>query len=140
MAPPSGDRDGCRQHGFSLVETVIALFLLGTGVTAVLTALQVSVAWSAQQQELATMERTLQEVAEHVRAAPFAFGAGTDYVGDAAPGATQTSLRCWNGSVSEPAFGTATCGSSPVQVVGIRVTLDDGSARTTEVVKRRHPE
>jgi len=133
------------EAGFTLIEVVITVMLIGTGVVAVLGALQVGVISASVQQDLAVAQVTLRGAAEHVKSEAFVGCAGTsDYASGFSPlpGAqvTITSVEHWNGTLagSRPYSGSCDDGDWP-QLVTIRVTVPDAPFNVsvvTEVVKR----
>ena len=133
------------EAGFTLIEVIITVMLIGTGVVAVLGALQVGVISASVQQDLAVAEVTLRGAAEHVKSETFVGCAGTSAYASGfspLPGAdvTITSVEHWNGTLSGTRPYSGTCNDTDwPQLVTIRVTVPDAPfdlAVSTEIVKR----
>lgn len=129
------------QDGFTLVEMLLAVAILGLGVTALVGGMMTSITVSDRGRSSAEASGDARRWAESV--------AGTTYADCAAsyatPGFAVTSGSTGNQSVSywSPASSSfvTTCGTdSGLQRVTLTVTSADGrAAETVQVLKRRRP-
>lgn len=135
------------ESGATLIEALITTALIGTGVVALLTSLQVAVSSAVVHQQLATAEATLRATAETIKAAPFVSCAGVGDFGSLpnVDGAqvTVVAVEHWDGTLgsSRPYAGGCADGSWP-QLVTISVEMTDGPVAVsvqTEMVKRAEP-
>lgn len=134
--------------GFSLVEILVAVVLLGGAGVSVLGAMAVSIRGSAIVRDGASAEAWLQNSADYLNGPtsplrPCSPGVATEYqtsirssvtppAGWVATGLTVTSVKSWNGSSFD-----ATCAGTPVlQLITLSVATPDGRmASSLEVVK-----
>ncbi len=128
-----------RDEGFTLMEVLVTLFVMGTGVLAVVAALQFSVDAVANQRALALSEAALLGFAEDIRGEPY-YDTDRDYGGDFDAGDVVVSVeevRCWTGDLSS-ATPYVPCGpgDTGAQLIRIRAEGPLGIVLRTDVVKR----
>jgi prepilin-type N-terminal cleavage/methylation domain-containing protein len=162
MSPaPPHDRDGGRaplrcDRGFSLVEVVISIVLMGTVLVAVLTAVSVAIRASSVSRDAAQVETVVVNVADRLNRAPFS--CQQDHYRQFAVAAVrsqgwwtnegeyaraaQVRTEFYDPSVSPPwREGTQPCpledfGKQRVQRITVTITSPDRSvSRTIQVVK-----
>lgn len=134
-----------REAGFSLIEVVIALLLLGTGVAAIVAALQVGATSAVVQRDRADAERVLRAASEQVKAAQPFIACVTEsqvhnsYLDGFDPGDVVVSAEVayWDGTLgsSSPFSGSCPGVGQAVQRIRLVATINDMSVGTT-VVKR----
>jgi len=128
-----------RDEGFTLMEIIVTLFVMGTGVLAVIAALQFSVDAVANQRALTLSEAGLRAFAEEIRGEPY-YDTDRDYGGDFDAGDVVVSVEqvlCWTGDLSS-ATPYTTCGSGDTgaQLIRLRAEGPLGVVLRTDVVKR----
>jgi len=145
--------DGARDHGFSLVEIVITIVLMGTVLIAIMNASITGIKASSASTDLAQIETVLQNAADRVNRAPLKCDYGM-YVQAAAqaahwsptqatatyrwfqPGADATAPGSWK--TAPDGFGCSTPGvaGKDVQLVTITIVSPNGRVtRSMQVVK-----
>jgi prepilin-type N-terminal cleavage/methylation domain-containing protein len=138
------------ESGFTLVELLIAMVVMGIIVVGLLPALALGIRSGDDQRTLSTAELTLRSLAEHVKAAPYEpcalpadYQAGwADPPDEEGITATVVEVAFWDQDLTGPAVVfQATCLGDPegsrLQQVLVRVDVaDTGSVHQTLVVKR----
>lgn len=126
-----------RDRGLTLVEVLLAVSILGIGVTSLVGGMMTSITVSSRGQQSAEGLSAIRAYAEAVSAASYA-DCATSYP---APGFTAPAgwsaatpvVSYWNGS----SF-TATCGTDRgLQKVTLRLTAADGAVETVAIAKRK---
>lgn len=129
-----------REAGFTLVDTIVGVAILGIGVTTVVGGMATSITVSARGRAAAEAQIAVRSYAELVAAATYVDCATSYSTPFTAPGgytATQA-VSYWDSATST--FG-ATCGTdSGLQRITLTVASDDGRASEVQpVAKRRRP-
>lgn len=145
---PAGSNDGTRDAGFSLVEAVITLALVGIAMLPIILSVQTNLKVSAQTHTIAQVETVLVNAADRVNRA----GEGCDYNVYVEAAALETGWKSQQavatyqyyvpGATSPVDAGTWVTGACPgsqrpdglVQKVTITVTSPDGKVTRTLVV------
>jgi prepilin-type N-terminal cleavage/methylation domain-containing protein len=121
------------EHGFSLVESVIAVAVLGIIVSAMVGGMATSIAMSALHRQQSSANAVMVSASEAVKNAPYSPCAAT-YVPTAPPSGWPSGLsinvvvQYWNPNASPPAFDSSchdidgSGGLFPMQLVTILVT------------------
>ncbi len=130
---PPGHTDA----GFTLVEVLLAVSILGVGVVILVGGMMTSIKVSGQGRVAAEGQSALRAYAEAVSAVPY-----TDCAGSyASPGFTAPSgwvespqsVSYWDGST----FGSTCSTDLGLQKVRLTLTADDGSVETLSIAKRK---
>lgn len=137
MRTPAGRDDG----GFTLIEMLIVVMLLGLGFVAVLGGMATSMIASTLHRDQAQAETEVRRYAEVMKAQPYACSYGTVFTPTATGpnGAPYTAAAPVVVGFLDAAGGAASCGATPTptQVVQVSVTSADGKAtETIRVLKR----
>ena len=132
---PRGD------EGFTLVEMLVAIALMGIGVAAVLSGIMTSIVTSDVHRKQATGETVMRGYAEEAKQVTYSSCATTYTIPYSAPNGYTVVLEgvdYWNGTAwaAQPA---PTCASTPtVQRLRLATATDDGrGAESVEVVVRK---
>ena len=129
-----------REAGFTLVDTIVGVAILGIGVTTVVGGMATSITVSARGRAAAEAQIAVRSYAELLAAATYVDCATSYSTPFTAPGgytATQA-VSYWDSATST--FG-AVCGTdSGLQRITLTVASDDGRASEVQpVAKRRRP-
>ncbi len=122
--------------GFTLVEVLVALALLGGGMLVVMAALQLSSASAVHVRELAAAERDLRSFSEYIKDEPYRVDGnyGGGFVADEATPIVEQ-VACWNGTLDGGApFGSCATDRG-LQRLLLRVDTERSSLYL-ELVKR----
>jgi len=138
------------EAGFTLVEVLVAVAILGVGVLAVVGGMMTSIKVSAQGQFTADTQTSLRGYAEAVTAAPYVecgalspspyTPAATSFPVPSGQTATSTLQRWTGGTAATGSFSATGACSSPdagIQKITLTVTAADGSSQALRLVKRR---
>lgn len=99
-----------RQHGFSLIELMIATIILLTGVIGIAGSLGTSIVGTKNSQDITKLVSAVRQKMEELKSQPFSsVSSGTDYVdANGTPQSTATGAaysRTWTATVDSPMAG-----------------------------------
>lgn len=141
MNAADGVGRGAGDDGFTLIEALIAIAIIGVGLVAVVAAMQFGFESARLQQGAATGESALRSAAEQVKAASYG-DCASSYAVTAQAGVSVDAgdVEFWDGNTDPAEFSTSCPSDDPgVQKITIEVQVDGGETYSTEVVKRRDP-
>ncbi|MEO7744856.1 MAG: type II secretion system protein [Actinomycetota bacterium] len=133
-------RGAGREAGFTLVDTIVGVAILGIGVTVVVGGMATSITVSARARAAAEAQIAVRSYAEQIAAATYvdcATSYSTAFTAPSGYTATQ-SVSYWDNATST---FVATCGTdSGLQRITLTVASTDGRASEVQpVAKRRRP-